>query len=95
MADLKLEYKDIKTLLPLITEDVARALRDEFEQEEFIPFPEGLQKFLFGEANKATYMRVWRLWNQPSFPRVLHPKGVYLKDLKEWQTKTTSKNNHK
>jgi Fe-S cluster biosynthesis and repair protein YggX len=92
MADLKLEFCDIKNLLPVITDSVRRELLKEIEKEDFFSYPDGLQQFLFHEVSDKTYQRVRRLWNKPDFPRILEPKGVYLKDLKKWQILQTALN---
>lgn len=81
----ELEYSDIKNVLPAITEHVRRELIAEMEKEDFIDYPKGLQMFLYKRISPDTYQKVYRLWTQPTFPRILEPKGVYLKELKQWQ----------
>ena len=79
------EEKEIDQLSQLVKTRIFTELQQ--EQERFITYPNGMQKFLCdGQTDKKYYRRVYKMWNNPKFPRVIKDgiKGVYLSELRNY-----------
>ena len=79
------EEKEIDQLSQLVKVRIFAELQK--EQERFITYPHGMQEYLCdGVVEPKTYSRVYKMWNNPKFPRVIKDgiKGVYLSELRNY-----------
>lgn len=85
---IELEYDDLRPYLNHLKKEIKEELLEELDKDKFLSYPRGLQEYLYGKVNSATYQKVYVLWNTKGFPRNVKEslRGVYSKDLKNWQS---------